>query len=689
MPNRLADEKSPYLLQHAGNPVNWFPWSSEAFDKARKEDKPVFLSVGYATCHWCHVMAHESFEDSEVAGLLNESFVNIKVDREERPDIDNTYMTVCQMLTGQGGWPLTVILTPDKRPFFAATYIPKETRFNRPGMKELIPRIHTAWTDERQKVLESAEKISQGFSRTLEMEPGDHPRPDLVRKTRYALDKRFDPENGGFGTHPKFPSPQNLLFLMQYSLSFDDSAALRMADLTLEKMRFGGIYDHIGYGFHRYSTDQLWLLPHFEKMLYDQALLMLAFTEGWKHTGNRLYRQTVYEMADFVQEQLTSDEGGFFSAEDADSEGEEGKFYIWDLDQVRSLLGLKEAALFTDVYNIEPDGNFKDESTGRKTGKNIPYLKKSPRELAEDRNMDEPSLLAKLDAVRKKLKKDREKRPRPLRDDKILTDWNGLMIAAFARAGAVFEDRQFTGAAERAWQFVSGNLVGHNGRLLHRYRRGESAIPAMADDYAFLIWGLIELTQATCDVGYLEHALDLNEQFMNLCWDENDGGVFFTGKEGEELLGRQKEIYDGAIPSSNSVTAMNLLRLGRLTGRSDMEKRAEKLFRAFISFLEETPGGSPHIMQALMFATKPSAEIVISGQAEDPVVQEMIRTLRHNMKMPFVLLLKNKENSLKLSELAPFTRDFPVETAPSVYVCHQFKCEAPVQSVSALKEMLG
>jgi uncharacterized protein len=688
MSNRLIYEKSPYLLQHAENPVDWYPWSEEAFEKAINEDKPVFLSIGYATCHWCHVMEHESFEDDTVADLMNQTFVNIKVDREERPDIDNTYMTVCQLLTGQGGWPLTVVMTPDKKPFFAATYIPKESRFNRPGMTELIPAISNAWKNDRDKVLQSANRVTSGFKETLNLDQGDSPGNSVVRQARDILEKRYDPEFGGFNSRPKFPSPHNLLFLLQYGNSNNDDSALKMAHHTLKKMRLGGIYDHIGFGFHRYSTDAEWLLPHFEKMLYDQAMLMLAYTEAWRDSGDRLYRDTVNEIAGYLSECLTSEYGGFYSAEDADSEGEEGKFYVWSTEEIRSILPESESKLFIELFNLKEEGNFHDESTGQKTGVNIPHLKKRISEIAEETGIEEDALNRRFHSIREKLKEIRNKRIRPLLDDKILTDWNGLMIAALSRAGACLSNSKLIKTAEKSFKFIAGNLIDSDGKLYHRFRDGDTAIRAMADDYAFLVWGLIELYQATFKPYYLEQALKLNDEFISQFWDENDGGFYFTSEEAEDILGRQKEIYDGALPSSNSVAVMNMIRLGRLTGRTDLEEIADKIFRAFSKFLHESPAGAIHSVHALSCTVNHSAELVLCGEPGDQELKSMMDLIHSEMKIPFVILLKTPSNSKELVKLVPWLADFPVTDRPTAYLCHQFKCERPVQSASELRKLI-
>ncbi|MEX2601175.1 MAG: thioredoxin domain-containing protein [Balneolaceae bacterium] len=715
MPNRLKDEKSPYLLQHAENPVDWHPWSEEAFRIAATEDKPVFLSVGYATCHWCHVMAHESFENEKTARLMNEAFVNIKVDREERPDIDSTYMTVCQLLTGHGGWPLTVIMTPDKRPFFAATYIPRESRFNRTGMVELIPKIRNAWENERGNVLQSADRITAGFAQTLQIRPGDAPGETVIRKALEELSDRYDEKHGGFGASPKFPSPHTLTFLFACSRTLEEPGARTMSLHTLEKMRLGGIWDHIGFGFHRYATDRTWLLPHFEKMLYDQAMLMLAYTEGWRETGDLLLQETIHQIAAYVQEQLTSPEGGFYSAEDADSEGEEGKFYLWTLEEIRELLSPEDAELFVDLYQIRPGGNFREEASGELTGANIPHLRNRPEKaLQKDDNLpvDETGGRAgdkspasntsgeeshtshserpptvdpgkRLNQIRETLKRARSKRVRPLLDDKILTDWNGLMISALSRAGAVLGEPSFTDIAERARTFINHHLMDNSGRLLHRYRDGEAAIPAMANDYAFLIRGLIDLYQATFDTDVLKQALSLNSRFLDSFWDAADGGFFLTNEECEELLGRQKEIYDGALPSSNSVAAMNLIELSRLTGETILAEKADQLFRTFSAFLKQSPGSAAYTAQALLQAHYPTNEVVICGDPDDTEVHRMIRKARQ-LKEPTLILLKTEMNRESLEKLAPYTTPFPVTGRATAYLCRDFTCDRPVYSAEEL-----
>ena len=507
--NRLIREKSPYLLQHAQNPVDWYPWGEEAFERARSEDKPVFLSIGYATCHWCHVMERESFEDQEAAELLNDTFVSIKVDREERPDIDAIYMSVCQMLTGSGGWPLTIMMTSDRKPFFAATYIPKQGRAGRPGLMELVPQVANLWRTRRTELLRSSEQIADRLKETATLLPGKALGEPVLKEAYKSLVQHFDARYGGFGDAPKFPSPHNLLFLLRYAKRSGDQLAAQMVEKTLQAMRFGGIYDHIGFGFHRYATDQAWLVPHFEKMLYDQATLAMAYTEAYQFTGKGEYERTTREIFAYVLRDMRSDEGCFFSAEDADSEGEEGKFYVWTEQELEEVLGSEDGRLITKVFNTRPAGNFSEEATGRRAGANILHLKQPLDSLASNLGLTSDQLATSVEGARKKLFEARRTRVHPLKDDKVLTDWNGLMIAALAKGAHAFNDAEYGDAAKKAMEFILQRMRDKDGRLLHRFRDGETSIQANLDDYAFTIWALIELYELTFLSGYLRDALAL------------------------------------------------------------------------------------------------------------------------------------------------------------------------------------
>jgi len=687
--NRLAKEKSPYLLQHAGNPVDWYPWGEEAFEKAREEDKPIFLSVGYATCHWCHVMAHESFEDEDVAEMMNRAFVNIKVDREERPDIDNTYMTVCQMLTGSGGWPLTIIMTPEKKPFYAATYIPKSGRYGRPGMRELIPRIQGLWEDEREKVYNSAEEIMQAFQKSNKQESGESLSADILEKAFQNYVQNYDAEKGGFGSSPKFPSPHNLMYLLRYWKHAGDEKALQMVTSTLTEMRRGGLFDQVGYGFHRYSTDADWLVPHFEKMLYDQAMLVMAYTEAWQATGNKHFRQTADETIEYVLRDMQHPRGAFYSAEDADSEGEEGKFYVWSIDEIRQVLPAPDAELAIEVFNLSEEGNYVDEASRQRTGKNILHLTEPVEKLAEERNLSVEKLDNKLNDIRKTLYKKREQRTRPLLDDKVLTDWNGMMIASLAKAGRAFSDQSYISQAERAYEFIKENLFRKDGTLLHRFREGESAINAHADDYAFLIWGLIELYESTFKTDYLEEAIDLNNIFIENFWDSEQGGFYFTAEGSEELLGRKKEVYDGAIPSGNSVALSNLLRIGRITADTGLEDKADDLIRLYSSQVKQAPTGFGQFLQGVYFALTESFEIVIAGKRDDEIRYKMLKSIQSKF-LPNKVILCNEPDDNKIRKLAPYTKEQTMANEKTTaYVCRNYSCEMPTNNPQKMMELLN
>jgi len=619
-PNRLINEKSPYLLQHADNPVDWYPWGEEAFEKAKKEDKPILVSIGYSTCHWCHVMEHESFEDPEVAKLMNDTFISIKVDREERPDIDNIYMAVCQMLSkGNCGWPLNVVMTPDNKPFFAATYIPKQSRFGRIGMMELIPRVNEMWNTKRDEVLKSANQITSALKQGLEysnVQATEILDKSVLVNAYNQLASNFDSIHGGFGSRPKFPTPHNYLFLLRYWRRSGDEKALSMVEKSLQEMRLGGVYDNIGFGFHRYSTDAEWFLPHFEKMLYDQAMLAMAYIEAYQATGKKEYEQTAREIFTYVLRDMTDKTGGFYSAEDADSEGEEGKFYLWTDDEIKEILGKDKADLIINVFNVEDQGNFSEEATGRKTRDNILHLRKPLAEIASSLDVSEQELNKSIESARERLFRVREKRVHPYKDDKILTDWNGLMIAALAKGAKAFNDPKYSDAASRAVDFILNNLRDNNGRLLHRYREGEAGIMANIDDYAFLVWGLIELYEATFDVRYLQTALELNNESITHFWDDENGGFYFTPDDGEELLVRQKEINDGAIPSGNSVAMLNLLRLGRITADANLEQKASQIGNVFSKSVKRYPAGFTQFMVGLEFGLGPSYEVIIAGDSK-------------------------------------------------------------------------
>jgi len=685
--NRLIHESSPYLQQHATNPIAWFPWGEEAFEKARKEDKPIFLSIGYSTCHWCHVMEHESFSDREVAELMNRDFIAIKVDREERPDIDNVYMAVTQALTGSGGWPMTIFMTPDKKPFYAGTYFPKNSRWGRPGMMQLLPQIARAWHDDRQKVLTSADQITQHIKGMSSRPPGQALEQDILDQARQFYAQAYDPKNGGFGKSPKFPSPHQLNFLLRRYYHNKDEQALAMVEKTLTRMRYGGIYDQLGFGFHRYSTDAQWLVPHFEKMLYDQAMLVMAYIEAYQATGNAFYARVAEEIITYVLRDMTSAEGGFYSAEDADSEGVEGKFYLWTPDEVSVLLGDKETAVFNAIFNVKAGGNFEEAGPGHNIDQNILHLQQPLSAHAKDMAIPENQLRQRLQTARRILFDAREKRIHPFKDDKILTDWNGLMIAALAKAGYVLDNRKYTAAASRAADFILKNLTTKKGRLLKRYRNGKAGLNAHLNDYAFMVWGLIELYQATFDARYLQHALELNAKMLTHFWDSQNGGLYLTADDGEKLLVRSKEIYDGAIPSGNSVAAYNLVRLAHITSTTDYAKKAEAVIKAFSDQIKKYPAGHSLLMVALEYTYNTNYEVVIVGKVQNEDTRSMTAALRQPFIPAKVVLYRPADEGMAetIIKIAPYTRSMAARNGrATAYVCQNFACKLPTTSIEQM-----
>lgn len=689
--NRLIHEQSPYLLQHAHNPVDWYPWGKEAFEKAKKESKPVFLSVGYSTCHWCHVMEKESFEDPEVARLMNETFVSIKVDREERPDIDSIYMKICQLLTGSGGWPLTIIMTPDKKPFFSSTYIPRENRFGRLGMLELIPRLNDLWKNRTNELEESADKIISVLKESTKDLQGEALGQDTLEAAYQQLKQQFDPEHGGFGLSPKFPVPHNLFFLLRYWKRTEEGKALEMVEKTLRTMRQGGIFDQLGYGFHRYSTDAKWLVPHFEKMLYDQALLAMAYIEAFLATQNDDYRKTAEEIFSYVLRDMKSPEGAFYSAEDADSEGKEGKFYVWTHDEILNALGKAEAEQAVQVFNIKKEGNFAEEASGRKTGANILHLTRPLVEMASALNLSPEVLSKKLDRIRNNLFMKREKRARPLKDDKILTDWNGLMIAALAKGAKAFDEPDYAKAASTAADFILNKMRHPDGRLLHRYRRGDASIPAFLDDYAFFIWGLIELYETSFDGRFLQTAQEMNDILLAHFWDKENGAFYSSADDGEKLPLRQKEVYDGAIPSGNSAAMINLLRLSRITSNPELEDKAFRTGRHFSLDVSRTPSAFSLMMTAVDLAIGPSYEVVLAGSLEAEDTQAMLSALRSEfLPNAVILFIPSDRDASDILRLVPFASKMKtIKNKATVYVCQDFTCQQPTTDIDKMLRSLG
>ncbi len=687
--NRLAKEKSPYLLQHAQNPVDWYPWSEEAFSKAEKEDKPVFLSIGYSTCHWCHVMERESFEDEEVAEILNENFVSIKVDREERPDIDKVYMKTCVLMTGSGGWPLTIITTPQKEPFFAGTYLPKSGRGGMTGLVDLLRNIADLWERDRNRLISTAENTTEYLVDYVGAKHREEELTEIIFDEAFIrLLDSFDQNNAGFGRSPKFPSPHNLLFLLRYWKRKGRQQALEMVEKTLQKMRLGGVFDQVGFGFHRYSTDSRWLVPHFEKMLYDQAMMAIAYIEAYQATGKEEYRKTAEEIFEYVLRDMQNPTGGFFSAEDADSEGHEGKFYMWTMAEIEQVLG-ENTDLIIEVFNVSREGNYYDEGHKARTGKNILHFRESLLELSVHLGVGYEELTGVLRTVRQKLFEARRERIHPLKDDKILTDWNGLMIAALAKGAQVFNSTRFLKAAVNAIRFILEKLQRTDGRLIHRYREGEAAVDGNLDDYAFLVWGLIELYETTFDTEYLEAALRLQDDMLEHFWDRESGGFFFKSDDSEKLLIRHKEFRDGAIPSGNSVTFLNLIRLSRMTGKTHYEEKAATLARAVSSHEEGTPSHNTMFLAALDFLIGPTYEITIVDSPDSKETRNMLEAIRTRFVPNKVVLLK-KEDQKDLENLAEFTKDMKtIGNKTTAYICKDFVCSKPITEIKEVLKILA
>ncbi len=656
MSNRLASEKSPYLLQHKDNPVDWWPWGSAAFEAASKANRPIFLSIGYATCHWCHVMEKESFEDQEVARLLNETFINIKVDREERPDVDAIYMSACQIATGRGGWPLSIMMTPAMRPFFAGTYLPKTTRYGHEGMLQIIPKVAKAWQKYRHHFETTADEFEQALNKSANLDfSGEEISEDILHGAFQHFHQQYDPLHGGFGSAPKFPTPERLRFLLRYWHRTGNPQALDIVEHTLQNMRRGGIFDQLGGGFHRYSTDSNWRVPHFEKMLYDQALLILIYLEAFQITGKQEYSQTVHEALRYVLRDLQTTEDAYCTGEDADSEGVEGKYYLWDMKELNSLLKPKEIKSFTKIFNLDQKGNYLDESTQRKTGSNILYLS------AQDELSDEPPFLAIVD----RLLKHRNQRVRPLLDDKVLTDWNGLMITALARCGMVFGDPVWIDHAERCVQFIIKHLLSGPDRLLHRWREGEAIIEGLLDDYAYMIMGLLTLFEATGKQSYCNLALSLTKTVI-ADFECEEGGFYMVSSESNQLLLRPKQAFDSAIPSGNSIMILNLIRLGRLTGDPELEAVGHQSIDACSGGLKSYPDGFCASLSALDYALGPSTEIIISGDPDHPETRTALTSLR-KVYAPNTAVLSRP--------------DFGGSNAFEIHLCQGKTCEPPTQNV--------
>ena len=684
--NRLAREKSPYLLQHARNPVDWFAWNDEAFEKARRENKPIFLSVGYSTCHWCHVMERESFENGAVAEFLNAHFVSIKVDREERPDVDKIYMTFVQATTGSGGWPMTVFLTPELKPFFGGTYFPPDNRYGRPGFLQLLQHIHQLWETRREELVESAgdaqEKLAQ---MAVANEPSvSAPGVEALRNAGVQLKRMFDPRNGGFGGAPKFPQPSQPLFLLRYAKRFKDEEAVSMVLRTCEKMAAGGIHDQLGGGFARYSVDAEWLVPHFEKMLYDNAQLVQLYLDAFLVSGDACHADVARDVLDYVLRDMTHPEGGFYSAEDADSEGHEGKFYCWTRAELEKLLTPEEFNVAVRYFGITQEGNFVDHSHPQPLGgQNVLSV------VAPDVTDADGKLLA---SAKKKMIEVRAKRVRPHLDDKILASWNGLMLGAFARAGAVLDEERFRAAAEKNVKFIREKLWAEGtsagargatlptGTLFHRWRDGERDNVELLEGYAFLLSGVIDLYEAALEPGHLDFAVALAEVMLAKFFDTENGG-FWQSLAAKDLILRVKEDYDGAEPSGNSVATMALLKLGAITGRADFGEAARKTLLLFGTRLRQVPQAVPNLLSALDFSMQEPRRAVVAGGPEVQHARELLRAV-HSVYQPEKIVLGNR------GAVEEFARTLPAKDGALLYVCTGNACQAPTSDPKEVGKLL-
>jgi len=684
-PNRLINEKSPYLRQHAYNPVDWYPWCDEAFKKAQIEDKPVFLSIGYSTCHWCHVMEKESFENQEIAEILNKFFVSIKVDREERPDIDNIYMKFCYIFNNHGGWPLTVFMNYQKKPFYVDTYIPKDDAFGKIGLKNLLLRIIHIWQSNREKINEVADSITSAFKSIKSKSEGIYDLSEEILERGYKeLKSQFDREFGGFGISPKFPLPLNLMYIHRYYYRSRENDALKMNLYTMKKMRFGGIYDQIGFGFHRYSTDRMWIVPHFEKMLYDNALLMITYTEAYQITKNEFYKDVANEIADFLLRDMYYEKGVFYSAIDADSEGQEGKFYIWSYEEIEKELKEDEILIAEKLFSLSEEGNFYDEIQRKKTGKNILYIHKDLEEYAEEFKINLDFLKTHLRNIREKLLKIRQKRVKPFRDEKILTDWNSLACIAFVKSAVAFKRNDYLQTAEKCMDFISNHMFDNKDRLLHVYKDGESLVYAYLEDHAYLIWALIELYLATFKSIYLSKAIEINNNTIQHFWDYENNGFYHTPQYSELILTRVKESYDGVLPSGNAVMAYNLIRLARITGNIEYENIAKQTLKAFSDEISKMPSNYAFSLIALDLILKGTFELVVIPENRAEAFNFLIEL--NNDFIPNLLILVRDSETEKIF---PNIKNMNlINEKTTYYLCKNFECQPPTNDAQAIKKAI-
>lgn len=684
IPNKLGSEKSPYLLQHQYNPVDWYPWGEEAFEKAKRENKPVFLSIGYSTCHWCHVMAHECFEDEELAQYLNDYYISIKVDKEERPDIDTVYMTICQVITGHGGWPLTVLMTPDKKPFYTTTYMPKQSRYGMIGLMDLLTQVHDDWTNNSEGMLKTGDQVQQIIKTHFEGSTnlGDVSK-SLIDLAVTQLKQNFDHDWGGFGNEPKFPTPHNLMFLLAHASQEADEQSLFMVENTLKHMYRGGIYDHIGYGFSRYSTDAKWLVPHFEKMLYDNALLTIVYLEAYQYTRNPLYKTVAKQILTYISREMTDKEGGFYCAQDADSEGVEGKYYTFIPEELTEILKNDDAGFFCNYFNITKDGNFEN-------GTSIPNCIH-----ASDLTPENERVVRLCERIYN------YRRDRAIlhKDDKILTSWNALMITAYAKAAVILQDKEYADIAKQAVNFINTKLIDEKGCLYVRYREGEAAFHGLLDDYAFYCMALLSLYEATFDIEHLNQAIALTDIMLEEFWDDVHQGFFLNSNDSEELFYRPKEVYDGAIPSGNSVAGYVLQKLAHITANSKYIEYASKQLRFLAGQIKDYPSGYCFSLLAFINAIYPPKEIVCVVNTKDynlttaktknkePIEHEDYINLYNYMAKHYepntVVIVKTSDNEEQLKAIADYTKDYHlINNKTTYYICQAYSCMAPVNELT-------
>jgi len=678
--NRLIHETSPYLLQHAHNPVDWYPWGEEALARAKKEDKPILLSIGYSACHWCHVMEKESFENEAIAGIMNERFVNIKVDREERPDLDEIYMHAVQVMTGSGGWPMTVFLTPDLVPFHAGTYFPPEDKRGMPGFPKVLVTVSDYYKTHREEIKEMEIQMKDTLRQIVEMVPSQETLDSKVFSKAFDVsESQFDPIYGGFGGAPKFPNSMTLSFLLRYWKSAGSRKSLEMVEMTLEKMAHGGIYDHLGGGFHRYSVDNRWLIPHFEKMLYDNALLSRTYFEAYQATQKEGYRRMGEEILNYILREMKSPEGGFYSTQDADSGGEEGKFYVWTRDEIKDVLGKDKGTPFCAYYGVATQGNFEGETS-------VLSIASTLEKVSQLYGMSVTDLEKVLEEARQKLYAEREKRVKPSRDEKILTSWNGLMISSFVDGFKVTGNEKYLNGAMEAARFILHEMR-KNGNLMRVYNKGKCQVKGYSEDYAFFIQALIDLYEATFETGWLKEADDLNQKMIHQFWDERNGGFFFSGKENESLIAHSKNPYDNVIPSANSVAVFNLIRIGYLIGEESLKQKAEQTLRLFNNFLDQHPSGFTQMVSGLSFFLNPE-EIGIIGSRNDLKTKSMLKEIYLAYLPNKILSLRDPQEPIQ-GNWFPFLMEKGIPEVPTTFVCKGFTCLPSIKDEKELKKLLN